>query len=165
MSSPCKDAYLDHGDDIAAIITVSWRTKNASFVLSSLTLQGSQGGERVPSSDLGGQVISISHPLSPSLPPSLPLALTPADMEQSECCVQSRMQLAYAESEAIHFFDESLVLLLFSSSSSSSSYDLLSHFRSSSAEVLKLDRPTFKSLLFSLTARGSSYFEDLKSQG
>ena len=73
-------------------------SKNASFVLSSRLLEGSQGRERVPSSDLGGQVISIS--------------LSPADKEQSECCVQSRMQLAYGESEAIHFFDESLVLLL-----------------------------------------------------
>ena len=75
-------------------------SKNASFVLSSRLLEGSQGRERVPSSDLGGQVISIS------------LSLSPADKEQSECCVQSRMQLAYGESEAIHFFDESLVLLL-----------------------------------------------------
>ena len=75
---------------------------NASFVLSSRLLEGSQGRERVPSSDLGGQVISIS----------LSLSLSPADKEQSECCVQSRMQLAYGESEAIHFFDESLVLFL-----------------------------------------------------
>ena len=96
-------------------------SKNASFVLSSRLLEGSQGRERVPSSDLGGQVISIS----------LSLLLIRNNLN-----VVYNLECSWPTAKARP--STSSTNLLSSSSSSSSSYDLLSHFRSSFTGLLDL---------------------------
>ena len=139
--SPCSVAaahyphhHLHRRDDISAIITVSGEQEcKLCLVLSLVFYEAvSRGRERVPSSDLGGQVISISR--SPSLP------LTPLLLIWNILNVVYNLECSWPTAKA-RPSTSSTNLLSSSSSSSSSSYDLLSHFRSSFTEVLKLDRP------------------------